>query len=216
MKCNNSSILSGTVLYQDIVNHIISLTCQTSATIQHDLFMTMKLEFIYMFDDTDNPMGIKFNGVVIDPNQVLPAYHYISKPGEAIDLDRIASLTRFMKHDYRPIIVMKLLSRKLLRLSQCSKQLHQLVIQNPVWKHLQNNFEENASFNKIDYPFDFEIGNKEEPISYLKMMYRGGSESWSELQRILNYGKPDILAVANTLQSLKRKTLRRILVRPRP
>ena len=198
---NNDTILSGTYLNEDLVNHIITLCCQTGCTIQHNLFKTKKVSFIYDRYSENKRDSIQFNEVVIDPNQIINEPIIMYNREQPNDISRTILLKAFIQTDYCKIMVIKLMCKKLLRLSQCSITLYNIIQRHSIWNHLLYYCNTFLSAFKTVYivPINF-IFPYQEPLACLKNISIGSDILWEELKAILNFGKP-----STTTTTLKRK-----------
>ena len=188
---DGTTILNGSVLFEDLVNHIIDLTSLTGATIQHNhLFRTVRISCEHVLDDNKRGSYIEFKKKVIDPSQVITQPIIMHNPTQIIDFNRINKLTSFVSADYSTIMVMKLVCKKLLRLSQCSKSLHILLMKHTIWNDIRSYFTMNPLVYGDRYPFEFNVYSNEHASRFLARINRGSETAWSDLQSILNYGKP--------------------------
>lgn len=105
------------------------------------------------------------------------------KPGTVLDFDLVAKL----RHDYHigiyyDTLLLKPLFRRLLRLSQCSKQLHELVLSHPMIKAICLYFSLEP-FQTDKYKVNY---NEEKPLDFMRELTKNSDLLNKEYLAILN------------------------------
>jgi len=107
--------------------------------------------------------------------------------GTVLDLDLIHNL----QYDYHvgiyyDTLLLKPLFRRLLRLSQCSKQLHRLVLSHTMIKEVCLYFSMKP-FQTIKYKVNYD---EEKPLVFMREIVRNSEQLGNEYLAILNYRPP--------------------------
>jgi hypothetical protein len=159
---------------QDIFNLLFAELTKTSITVENAMFLKQRV--------TLSSEG-NVNTTIIDTNRFVrePILFYNPETG-AYEVTRLKSDFR---DKYPQTLLIKVVSKKLLRWAQCSKRFHTLVMNHPLWHRLSQYYDGRASTIPA-YHLRYTMG----PIEFLKQTFIKADALKDRLLAIVNYRPP--------------------------
>ena len=161
---------------QDIFNLLFAELIKTSITVENGMFLKQRV--------TLSSDGI-VNTTIIDTNRFITEPILFYNPETGADAYEVTRLKSDFREKYPQTLLIKVVSKKLLRLAQCSKRFHALVMNHSLWHRLSLYYDGRASTIPA-YHLRYTMG----PSEFLKQTFIKSDALKDRLLAIVNYRPP--------------------------
>jgi hypothetical protein len=161
---------------KDIFNLLFAELIKTSISVENRMFLKQRITL-------SSEGNVKTTIIDMSKFMTEPIVFYNSETGA--DFDEMARLKSDFRQKYPQTLLIKIVSKKLLRLARCSKQLHTLVMNQPFWHRLSQYYDERA-FVTPAFHLHYTMG----PSEFLKQTFIKADALKDRLMAIVNYRPP--------------------------
>lgn len=183
------------ILNLDIFNLLFAELIKTSITVENRMFLKQRVTL-------SSEGNVKTT--IIDTSQFMTEPIVFYNPETGADFDEMARLKSDFRQKYPQTLLIKIVSKKLLRLAQCSKQLHTLVMNQSFWHRLSQYYDERA-FVTPAFLLRYTMG----PSEFLKQTFIKADALKDRLMTIVNYRPPPQAQKRGAKKELSNKVTKR-------